>query len=455
MQKRKTALVICSFLAGITILSGCGSEATMQQVNSPLSVQVAEATNGWISQGPVYIGTIQPEREIQTLPKVPGKVASVNVSVGSHVKAGDTLYTLDNKDFRDAVNQAQAAFAAAQAGVQTATTQQQASLNQASGGAVTAKSGLIQTQNAVTQAQNAVTMTKQALDLATTNKNRYEQLFAANAVSKSDLDTINNAYVKAQTDYSNAQAALAAAQQAMQNASSGYQTAQSQIQVAQSTAGIIQSKEAVKTAQAALQAAQDQLADTTIKSPIDGIVGIKNINPGDFVNPDFPSTEPVMVVASMDPVKVLVYIPANTINSVKVGDSVMLKVVALNTYFEGQVKNISPLDNQGKGYPVEISVPNPKLQLKKGMVTEVSLLGPNSKQGILIPTSAIFHNNGKTYVYVDNNNVAKQKEVVIGQQQGSQTLVTNGLHTGDIIITNQLSQLKDSMKIKVDTQSNS
>ncbi|UOF92165.1 efflux RND transporter periplasmic adaptor subunit [Fodinisporobacter ferrooxydans] len=465
MRKVTLSLMFSTLLAGATAVSGCGAQATVEHVNgTPLAVRVTHVTQGWMSQGPVYIGTAQPSQEVQIMAKIFGKVAAVNVSVGSRVKAGDTLFTLDDKDIRDAVAQAQAAVASAQAGVQTAATQQQSAANQASSGAVQAKGGMIQAQtavnqaqNAVVQAQNGVATAKQALDDATTNKSRYEQLYAQNVIPKAQLEQYETAYVNAQAAYENAQKALqtaqnnlASAQQALQNASSGYETAQNQVNIAQSQAGIQASEQAVKQAQASLQAAEDQLADTVVKSPINGIVGVKNLEVGDIVNPNLPGA-PIMDVANLDTIKVLVYLPASVINQVKTGDPVMVKAVALNQYFKGTVKHISPLDDLGKGYPVEVSVPNPDLALKKGMVTEVSLLTPQSKHGILVPTAAIVHENGKTYVYVDDHDIAKRKEIVIDAQEGAQTLVTSGLNDNEQVVASQLSLIKDAQKITAES----
>jgi HlyD family secretion protein len=468
MRRVTVSLVLSTCLFGTAVLSGCGAkEAFQQDQGAAVSVHTARATSGWISKGPVYTGTVQPSQQVQVVPKISGKIATIPVAVGSRVKAGDTLFTIDDRDYRTAVERAQAAVDAAQAAVQTAQTQQQSTLNQANSAAVQAQNGLIQAQNGVAQAQsnvqqleNALTMAKQALDDAATNKQRYEQLYAQNVVPKTQLEQAETAYVNAQANYQKTQeqleaakAALATAQQSVGTANAGYETAQKQVQVAQSTAGVEAAQKNLEQAKVNLKAAQDQLADATVTSPIDGIVGVKNADVGDMVSPSMP--QPVVVVANLDTVKILVYVPASAINHLKVGDPVMVKAVALNQYFKGEVKHISPLDEKGKGYPVEVSVPNKDLRLKSGMVTEVNLLGPDAKQGIVVPTAGVVQENGKAYVYVSENNQARRKEVTIAQQEGSQTLVTSGLKDGDVVIVDQLPLLKDGAKISVQQDSSS
>lgn len=462
MGKSRVAVVLSTCLLSAAMVSGCGAkDAFQQEQNATVSVEVAKATSGWISKGPVYTGTVQPDQEVQVVPKIAGKIATFPAAIGTRVKAGDVLFTLDDRDLRTSVSQAEAAVAASQAQVQAAETQQQSSVNQASGGAVQAKSGMLsaqgaveQAQNAVNQAENALTMAKQTLDDATTNKNRYEQLYNQNVIPKSQLEQFETAYVNAQANYQialknvdAARAGLSIAQDSLNNASSGYQTAQNQVGVAQSTSGIEVARQALKQAQVNLEKAKDTLSDATVTSPIDGIVGVKNADVGDMVSPQM--AQPVLVVANLDIVKILVYIPATEINHVKVGDPVMVKSVPLNTYFKGQVINISPLDEKGKGYPVLISVPNKDLQLKSGMVTEVNMLGPDAKQGILIPSSSVVQDGGKSYVFVADNNAARRKEITIAQQEGSQTLVANGIKEGDTVIVSQLALLKDQTKITI------
>lgn len=464
MRKATVMCTLSAFVLGTVLLTGCGAQSTLDQGANVVSVQVSKATDGWLGSGPVYTGTVQPQQEVKVLPKISGKIASFPVTLGTRVKVGQTLFTLDDRDLRTAVERAQAAVDAAQAQVQVAETQQQSAVNQAAGGAVSAKSGVIQAQNAVAQAlstvnaaQNAVVVAKQALDDAAANKQRYEQLYQANVIPKIQLEQAETAYVKAQADYSNAQknlqaaqAGLANARQGLGNASQGYATAQQQIQVAQSIAGVEASQQALQQALVNLKAAQDTLSDATVTSPIDGIVGVKNAEIGDMVGPQM--TQPVVVVANLDTVKILVYMPATAINTLKVGDPVMVKAMPLDTYFKGQVSHISPLDQQGKGYPVEISVPNKDLQLKAGMVAEVHLLGPDAKRGIIVPASALWQEDGKNYVYVAVNNIARRQEVTVVQRNGSQVLLSAGVRDGDAVIINQLPLLKDQTPIYIEAK---
>ncbi|WCK54276.1 efflux RND transporter periplasmic adaptor subunit [Aneurinibacillus sp. Ricciae_BoGa-3] len=489
---RKVSLLLAlSLCASTAAIAGCSTNAAVTQ-DIPTQVTTAIAANGSITMGPVYTGTIQASDEVRILPKIGGKVVSLPVDVGTSVKSGQTLFTIDNKDYRNNVAKAEAAVQSAVAGVQGAETQQQASLVQAKGAAtaaqgsmVQAKTGIISSQAAINQAQssvdtlthnlgtldNAVKTAQQAEKDAQTALTRAQSLFNAGAAPQSALDQAQTGYVNAQAAVKTAminrqnwqvaldaaKKALVTAQNSLQNAgsgystaASGYQNAESGIGVAGSNAGIEAMQSNVNAAQVNLKIAQDALGDTVVYSPINGIVSAKNIQAGEMVSPQSPVAP--LVITNIDTVKVLVYIPANQINGIKTGDKVQVKAVALNTVATGTVTNISPSDSQGKGYPVMVTVQNPTHILKAGMVADVTLVDPAAKQGIIVPSSAIVNEGGKMYVIAVENGIAKRKAVTVGQQQGSQALVTAGISPGTRVVTDNAAGLSDGDKVVIDNQ---
>ncbi|WP_047150887.1 efflux RND transporter periplasmic adaptor subunit [Aneurinibacillus tyrosinisolvens] len=503
MAKSKISKGLGVVLLGTVLLAGCGTNAQEVMQQGPVSVKTAQVQAGVMSSGPVYTGTVQPNEKVNIVPKVGGKIASIPVEVGTRVQKGQVLFALDDKDLRNAVARADAAVAASSATIQTAEQAQKAGVVQATGGAVSAKngmvqakSGMVQAKGGILQAQGAVTQARsgveqaqhgvegakldfqkanQAFTDAKTNRDRMKQLFDQGAASQVQVDQAETAYVNAQAAYQgaqiaqkNAQEKLAAAQKGLtvatnsynnatsgyqnatsgyQNAESGYQTAQQQIGIASGTAGIEASRQGLKQAAVGAQIARDALSDAVVRSPIDGIIGVKNAEVGEMVSPQSPA--PVLVVANLDTVNVLVYLPAERINQVKPGNKVQVKAVAFNYVTTGTVKTVSPLDEKGKGYPVQISVPNETLQLKSGMVTEITLADPKAPQGLVIPASALVKAEGKSFVFVAEGDHAVKREVVVGQQNGSQVLVKSGIKAGEKVVTTQAEMLSDQDKISV------
>ncbi|ERI09088.1 efflux RND transporter periplasmic adaptor subunit [Aneurinibacillus aneurinilyticus] len=485
-RRAKRTKAITYLLLGAVALAGCTTSAKEAASDAPISVKVAQAQEGALG-GKVYTGTVMPDQKVNIMPKMAGKIIDIPVDVGMRVKKGQVLFRLEDKDLKNAVTKADAAVSAAQASIQTAQAARESGIVQATGGAVQSKNGVLQAKNAMIQAQGAITQAnsaleqathvvedaitsfdkaKQALNDATTNHDRMKQLFAQGAVSQVQLDQAETALVNAQAGYrsaeiarTNAQEKVAAAKKSLataqkaydnasasyQNANGGYENAQKQVGVAQNTAGIEASQQALKQAQVGANIARDMLADATVVSPINGIIGAKNAEIGEMVS----MQSPVLVVANLDTVNMLVYLPADQVNNVQPGSQVQVKASAFDYVTTGTVKNISPLDEKGKGYPVQITVANPDLKLKSGMLAEVRILAPDTQHGIVIPSSALVKEKDKTYVYVLEGDKAKRVEVKTSGERGAEALVTDGLKKGTRVITTNVALLSDGAKIEL------
>lgn len=477
-------------LSAITlmIISGCNSAGSAKEQDSNdsvISVEVSKVQNELMASGNVYSGVIKPNEEIKLIPKLSGTVVELPVEVGDRVEKGQVLLKLDDKDLVNSVKKAEAAVAAAEANIGSAEAGHKSSVVQSESGVVQAKSSMVQAQSgmvqakdavakaesAVSVAQNAVEDTKLSLEKAQvvlndaqTNYNRMKQLYEGSLISKADLEKSDSALKTAQanvnsiklasknaeTSLATAKKTLAAAKQTYTNttksyqaASEGYSKAQEQVKIAQDTSTIQASEEAWKQSQVAAEVANDQLSDSIITSPIDGIIGFKYTDVGEQVSPQ----SPALVVVNMDKVNVLTYIPAQEINNIKQGDKVQVKTISIDNVTYGSVKTISPLDENGKGYPVEVEIDNPDFTLKSGMIVDLQFVTDDATEGKLVPASAVLNEDGKSYVYVVDGKHPKRQEIKIKEERGSMVMVTSGLNDEDLVITDNLSFLTPDVEI--------
>ena len=99
-------------------LSGCGAKETEEETaKSGVSVETAVAQKGEISTDYVYSGKIVPVNEVNVYSTIQGKVATKNCELGSVVKAGDVLFTMDTEALEINKKQLQASLEAADAGI--------------------------------------------------------------------------------------------------------------------------------------------------------------------------------------------------------------------------------------------------------------------------------------------------------------------------------------------------
>lgn len=238
-------------------------------------------------------------------PKVTGYVEKMNVSANQHVKAGDTLITLDNGDYKIALEQAEAQLATQEYAVKTIDAQEkvaEASLEQAKAQKQSAEAALHSAQ----------------LTLNRTNKLQ-DQKFA----STSALDTANTAFEQAQ-------AQIASATAAVQSATAN---------IAAIHAQRAQAESSLKSLHLARDKAARDLDFTVLKAPFDGVVGNFAVQEGNLVTP---GVRLMAVVPTSD-----LYIDANfketQIAEIHPGEKVLVSVDALpDTEIEGTVESISP-----------------------------------------------------------------------------------------------------------------
>jgi len=317
--------VMLIILAMVVVLNGC-SAADQKDKQTSTNVQASK---------PVFVmaGIIDANERAQITTKIPAKIVSISVDVGSAVKKGDTVITLDTKDIEAQVAQAQAA-------VNTA----QANLTKIQSGA---------RPEQIAQAQALLDSAKTSYTNAKNNFDRNQQLFAAGALSQAQLET-------AQTQLSVAQAQSNSAQDQLDMLTKGE---------TKETINVSQAQ--VKQAQVALDLAKTQLAYGTIVSPVSGTVSAKNINVGELASPGVA----LLSVVNVDSLYINASLPAGLIGSVKVGQEIVVKVSEIpDKEFPGEISVVDPvIDSRSRSVLVKIKINNPDPLLKPGMLAEIGL----------------------------------------------------------------------------------
>ena len=317
--------VLLIILAMVVVLTGC-SPTEQKDMQAGTDVQASK---------PVFVmaGIIDANEKAGITTKISAKISDISVDVGSVVKKGDKLISLDAQDI-------EAQVAQAQAGVNTA----QANLIKMQSGA---------RPEQIAQAQTLLDSTKTAYTNAKNNFDRNQQLANAKIISQAQLET-------AQTQLSAAEAQYKSAQDQLDMLTKGE---------TKEALNVLQAQ--VNQAQASLDLAKTQLAYGTIVSPVSGTVSAKNINVGELASPGVI----LLTVINVDSLYIKASLPVGFMESVKVGQEVVVKVTEIpNKEFSGKISLIDPvIDSRSKSVLVKITVNNPDLVLKPGMLTEIGL----------------------------------------------------------------------------------
>jgi membrane fusion protein (multidrug efflux system) len=205
-------------------------------------------------------------------------------------------------------------------------------------------------------------------------------------------------------------------------------------------------------AKANLELAQLNLRESTIVSPIDGIVTAKYIDLGNLIRVG----ERLVTVADMKTIKVVVPVAETYAPKVAVGMPVRISVDAYqDSEFDAKVYSIYPaLDDQTHTIQIEIRLNNERLLLKPGMFARVTLITQQKDNVVIIPRDVILGGKiDKHYVYVidgeDDVKIAHKRIVEIGIKQGDRYEITEGLKTGETLVVNGMNFLMDGIGVRV------
>ncbi|MEP0869293.1 efflux RND transporter periplasmic adaptor subunit [Trichocoleus desertorum AS-A10] len=383
-------------------------------------------------------GTLVPIQSVNLSPKAAGIVKELYVEQGDRVEANEVVARMDSSTFQAELTQAQANLS-----------QAQANLAKARVGNTTAAIG--QVQASVAQAEAQVREAEARLALASDRVRRNESLAAEGAISRDRLDEVISEADRARASVEQAQAGVREARRRLEDLQNGSRP--EDIAVAEAR---------VREAEGRVQAVQTQIDDTAVRAPFAGIITQKYATAGAFVTPTTSastnsSATSTSVVALASGLEVLAEVPEVDINQVSEGQGVEIVADAFpDQVFQGKVRLIAPAavkEQNVTSFQVRVALVTGKDKLRSGMNVDLTFLGKQLDQALVVPTVAIVTQEGQTGVLVtDAKNQPIFKPVTIGPTIGNQTQVLQGLETGEKVFVElpENKKLEDFTKTKGD-----
>lgn len=203
----------------------------------------------------------------------------------------------------------------------------------------------------------------------------------------------------------------------------------------------------MNVAQAKMEVAAAQLKKTEIRAPFSGVIGICDVSPGAFVQPN----QELVTLVDQTPIKVRFGIPGKYVNDVGIGQTVELKIDAYkDRLFRGTVEAVdSHVDTATNSVAVRASVPNEDGILKAGLFATVSLYVGEQSGTITVDEAAVERMGEQEYVWVIERGKARRAGVLTGARSGGRVEVT-GLREGQIVVTaGQLRLTTDGIWVRV------
>jgi len=201
-----------------------------------------------------------------------------------------------------------------------------------------------------------------------------------------------------------------------------------------------------------LDLARQNLSDHQIFSPIEGVVNLKIASLGEHVN--VAPKDEILTIVQMDPLELEFYIPENWAGRIRQGSEIQFTVKAYSQEtFKARLQLISPTaDSATRNVKLKAIVPNPHHRLKPGFFAEVTLPVGGNPNGIVIPESALFSQEGKLYAFVVKDGVAFRKELETGIRFDGKVEILKGIQRGDKVVTLGHEQLREGMKVRINNK---
>lgn len=204
----------------------------------------------------------------------------------------------------------------------------------------------------------------------------------------------------------------------------------------------------LETVEADILLIQARIAETELRAPFDGIVGLRLLSEGSYATP---ATKIVRLVKT-SPLKIEFSIPERYASQVKAGFPIEFKIDGNNNVFKASVYAIEPkIDINTRTIGVRALYPNTREELRPGRFASISMRLSQIDNTIAIPTEALIPEMEGEKVFIYKSGKATAVAVTIGLRTESLIQIQEGLQFGDTLLTSGILQLREGLPVVLDT----
>src|SRR6266496_2444120 len=357
-----------------------GKTGSSDTKSVPRQVKTVKVTETPIGETVTVNGTLAAYDQTTAGIKVPGRLQTITVDLGSVVRKGQNIAQLEQQDYKLRVQQAEAALA-----------QARARLGLNPDGA---------DDRVSSEETGTVRQAKAVLEDAKSKRDRAAKLVQQGVIPHAEYDTVD-------ADY--------------KVALSRYQDALEEIRNRQ---GLLAQR------RSELALAKQQLADTIVYSPMEGVVQEKKTSVGEYLA----AGAPVVDVVRIDPLRLRVEVPERESHNVRNGQNVRVTVEGDANSYLGYIKRLSPtISEQNRVLAVEADVRN-NGRLRPGAFVKAEIVTNQSNTAVTVPTNAIVTFAGIEKVLMVENGQAVEKTVTTGRRGPDWVEIKAGVNVGQTVV---------------------
>ena len=381
---------MCCFAAAILAgTSACksdypasGKAAGPDSKAQPRQVKTVKVVEMPVGQTVTVNGTLAAYDQTTISVKVPGRMQTINVDLGTVVRKGQAIAQLEQADYKLRVQQVEAALA-----------QARARLGLSPDGS---------DDRVAAEQTGTVRQAKAVLDEAKAKRDRATRLVQQGIIPRAEFDSADAEYKVAHSRY------------------------QDGLEEIRNRQGLL----AQRRSEVAL--ARQQLADTTVYSPMAGVVQEKKSSVGEYLA----AGAPVVDIVRIDPLRLRVEVPERESHSIRNGQSVRVTLEGDPESYLGYIKRLSPtISQQNRVLAVEADVAN-NGKLRPGAFVRAEIVTDQVSTAATVPANAIVTFAGIEKVIIVEGGKAVEKPVTTGRRGPDWVEIKSGVNVGQSVIVN-------------------
>lgn len=344
-------------------------------------------------------GKTEANAQIDIINKYAGKIANINVDLGSFVHKGDILIEQDLQDAEAELRKAYARYR----------------------------------ENDAKAAENDAEFNsdyykyKADYELAKLNYERYKKLYEMGAVAEAEYDS---------------------KKQIMVNAQAAYEALSKQKNYGDAAASVYAREQVAERRYQEYILAQNKKTDMILKAPGNGIISYRNAEIGEYI----PAGTKLLTITDNSKLHIDCNISEANAAVVKADTKITMNIEALGKSFDGIISYVSPDKNEdSNSYLARIKLLEQNEEVKSGMFARGYLKILIKEDALYVNKDIIKDKNGKKYVFIVNkNNQLEQREVTLGINNDTEVEIIDGINEGEVVVLDNLSRLRDGIKVQID-----
>jgi len=325
-------------------------------------------------------GTLAAQDEATLSVKVPGRVSTITVDLGSVVRRGQVVAQVEQQDYRLRVQTAEAALQQARARLGLAPQGTDDRFDP--------------------EVTGTVRQARALLEEARQNRQRVVSLVESGVVARAEYESADAAFKVAQGRY----------QDAVEE---------------------IRNRQAVLSQRRTeVSLARQALADTVVVAPFDGLVQERHASVGEYLG----AAAPVVTVVRVNPLRFRGEVPEREAAAVRAGLQVRITVEGDRGLYAGRIVRLSPTINQlNRVLVVEAEIANPG-GLRPGGFARAEIVTNSGDVAVTVPASAVVTFAGIEKVITVENGKARERPITTGRRADTWTEILSGINVGEAVV---------------------